>query len=269
MLKMNKKKQNPGTWLKVAIIVIVVVLILGILMVITRPSERPAKPENNQTQEPRKQGYSYGFEEIPVNLTINTELPFKEGQEYVYKAKSSTSDVMSSFNVAGIREINGTKYYAIMADAWGKIYFEPDDVWETFEKLEHPVESIFYNIETGEVCERNPPIGGDRLIKCGFFRENVGLPLYPWMLAIGDNVSLGKRINVNENGHVSSLGLVTYKVVGRETLRGRDCFKVVANDAAFWVDAETRIMVGWVMYKDNGEISSEEILIKAPFPLTE
>lgn len=91
-----------------------------------------------------------------------------------------------------------------------------------------------------------------------------------WMLALTDNFKWKVYAKDTSFGKSPNAETIEYKVVGREKVNGRDCFKVemqvknkqMGNEGkiVFFVDVEKRIVAKMQMYQDNLLISEMNLV---------
>lgn len=208
------------------------------------------------------------FEISESELKINAKLPFKAGDEFEYHCITEYSDIHQVFIVEEVKRIKGSDYYVIRTKAWGK---QKLDKWQEILKGEGNV-GLHYDKETGKAFEMKDypeyelkDMGSD---------PQRGLPIYYWMLALNDDFKWERMWNTTGLG-VHYENKYMYEVVGREKIKGRECFKVekkimdlkskeIIEKTVFWVDVETRVLIKEITYADNISIC-ENNLLSAPF----
>ncbi len=193
-----------------------------------------------------------------VDLKPTAKPNFEVGQSFKYKttSKSMGESITSEnvYNVERTERINGTDNYIIV----GNMTQMPDP--ETGEILYVNIKLITYvDKETGiihkmiiEIEEQfNITLEEDAASASG---NNMYVP---WMLALKENLEWNQKINMTLGGEDIS-GEENYKVVGVESVNGKDCFKVKVTSYMklpggtsqkiqfkqdMWIDVYKRILV--------------------------
>ena len=267
MLKMASK------WVLLVVVAVGLVVIGGYLLL---PSPSQSLEEGEEIKpiiEPIEEEVEEQEEWVGGEFEINTKLPFKPGDRFEYRSICDDSDYTGVYEVDEIERINGEEYYSFLVDGWGK-FMDEWGRWLDQGTKGDPTKWLYYNKETGEAYEIDSLT--EELVRLDDFTGR-GLPLYNWMLALDDDFAIEPEYHYSDGRGFTSKAKFVYKVVGRENLRGRECFKVenrvididtnkVEERKYYWVDVETRVWIKSVWYQDNVKVC-ETNLVSAPFPL--
>lgn len=182
------------------------------------------------------------------NLQRNTEVPFKQGEKFVYNLTWNenicemnclpNNTALLIFEVENYTTINGRDCYVVSAK------YNRDGM--------HYSRIYYYDSKTGDILLIKE---GNRKIEWAeearsIISDEVGLPFLSWMLSLKDNFTHEEHINVS-GGSRDYHYINTYIVVGKENVSNRTCFKVkiiqsprkIPINITMDIDVEKRIVV--------------------------
>lgn len=158
----------------------------------------------------------------------NSDVPFKVGDTFSYEFAGSAKDT-DIYTVEGIERINGSDCFVVRREY---SFTGPSDTI-------HTTERVWYDKDTGRI-KKDELSESDILY--GEVAESLSsdtLFFAQWMLSLTDDF----KLEIRYNDTYATAGVLSYEVVGREKIDGRNCFKVKVNDRYLWVDAEKRILI--------------------------
>jgi len=247
-------KKKKGDWKRKLLITIVLVLLLLAIAIHIHTSKPIEKVNYAEIMEKKAERPPWvGERDVrwytlnATKLERNAEVPFKVGDKYTYTGEDENNVVNDTmvFTVTGIEYVNGRDTFVVV-DNWTNIERKPYGNGKT-PRTER--ESFYYDKETGRVLKAVRG-GTYHMDEAEVLSTHTAMFLY-WMLSLKDGLEWeGERTLVLLNQPSKTYS--KHKVLGRETVNGRECFKVELKDFSggrliqtyiFWVDVKDRILV--------------------------
>lgn len=255
------------------IVIVITMLVLGCLS--EEPPDKTLENDKNNTviKYSEKKIIDYRYKVTAKELESNAKVPFEIGQRFVYKTTPATAEQRifgeSIFTVEGIEKIDKKECYVVYKN-YTEIYVDPFGK----DKKRHWDIWYYYDKENGDIIAVKD---GSYLIRGGEaeLRAIDNSMFAPYMLALTDDFKWEQDVYSN----LSDIGIeghdkIEYKVVGREKINNRECFKVecvyflqryggnkIDHKEIFWVDVEKRILIKKDYYsKGNLRISETNLV---------
>ncbi len=221
-----------------------------------------------------------------INFTAhehNIKPQFKVGDKFKYTTYgSSLNPKDNSGNINGILEcmveklerINGTDCYVLVSTIQKSL---PDNsplkatISETKDWVDKDTGKIIKMSARKSMIQQNGKVietPSSEAMTPNETSEIYGnIIYYPWMLALDDNFEM----QINENGQgIKTTFVSVLKVIGKEKINNRDCFKVelraldenkhVLLRENIWVDIKKRVLVKAETYSENLKVGEVNLI---------
>ncbi|PKP57215.1 MAG: hypothetical protein CVT88_09195 [Candidatus Altiarchaeales archaeon HGW-Altiarchaeales-1] len=221
-----------------------------------------------------------------INFTIsehNIKPQFKVGDKFKYtihgsslNPKNNSADIngILECNVEKLERINGKDCYLLVSKTQTSL---PDNspLKAILSETKHWVDKdtgkiIKTSIQESMIQQKGKVIempSSEATIPNETSDIYGNIMYYPWMLALDDNFEM--KVNENSQGIKTSFVSV-FKVIGKEKINDRDCFKVelrvldenkhVLLRENIWVDIKKRVLVKAETYSENLKVGEVNLI---------
>ncbi len=302
--KINEKMKKTILWGTIVAVMIIVVLIIGIIFytsekmptghLFNNDSFKTNSTQINDNYEDEKRApikvaepiSQTTFSNIPES-NIKPQLRVGNTFEYIEHAKFGNNETLKYkhvYDVAGISNVKGSLCYLLKGDVYS-LDGSLKDIDLNNNKLLSSV-NVYIDTQNGRIIDGKIITPGVRIegnpLVISMDESTIetnGIGMYfKWLLSLNDNISWTTTANVSvKHSENTTLKVVsnTYKVVGREKMKDRECFKVVNIKSVtmlkfnqteklkniIWVDTEKRVIIKQqtILLLDNVTVDEFEL----------
>ncbi len=263
---------------------VILVLVIATYLILNNSQKiNDLNPINNSLEKPMNLTENVKERAKEINFTIlehNVKPQFKIGDKFKYKiygAPIITKDISASTkSVEGILEckveklerINGTECYLLVSTQQTSLHSDAPSIMITTLK-------VWVDKDAGKIIKsqmsriyKGNEISSESIIPNKTSEIYGNIMYYPWMLSLDDDFEM--KVNENSQGIEKTSSASVFKMIGKEKINDRDCFKVelrvldenkrVLLRENIWIDIKKRILVKSESYYENLKVGDINLI---------